>query len=203
MGLVNFGNLNPYTQMNVQKNRTNFNYIHLVVYVVLWSGITGCSKSSDPITTNSNNDFVTTIRLELRDSASGVQFNYYYRNPEGTKGNMPLQWDSMLLDTQRTYYTTVFYLNESNPNAIVNINTRILNNKKDYLICYNDSATGIDVIPVDTDDNYPIGISTKWYTKNTAVGNIDILLKHQPGIKNGDCSPGEIEESIRFNLKIR
>ena len=101
----------------------------------------------------------------------------------------------------------MFFLNESNPNAIVNVNNTILTKKFDHLVCYESINTNIHIDLLDSDENtpvsLPVGLYSKWKTVAGGNGELKIALKHQEGIKNGDCLPGYNDIEVRFPLIIK
>jgi hypothetical protein len=56
----------------------------------------------------------------------------------------------------------------------------------------------------DLDKNgLPIGLISIWRTRSSGDGKLKVVLKHQPGIKNGDPAIGETDIEIEFNCRIK
>ncbi|MFM8917548.1 MAG: hypothetical protein ACKOGP_07380, partial [Bacteroidota bacterium] len=47
-----------------------------------------------------------------------------------------------------------------------------------------------------------IGLQSKWVTGNLSSGTSRIVLKHQPGIKDGTFAPGETDVDIQFQSRV-
>ena len=108
-----------------------------------------------------------------------------------------------LLKKNVVYNGTITLLNESVSPA-ENITDEVKNEAEEHLFCYQISQlSGLTINRTDSDGNYEIGISTIWISGSTAeIGKVKITLNHQPGIKNGDCDPGETDIELEFVVKI-
>jgi hypothetical protein len=165
--------------------------------------INSCDDTTTPPLPTNDEELITSVKVELKDSATGQILNYYFRDWDGEGGNPPTQWDTLVLLPNRTYYTVVRFLNESNPNNIINVSTEIKNEQTDHIICYKESSSGTIITRTDSDGLYPLGLESKWVTGSISYGDITITLKHQQGIKNGSCDPGETDVEVKFQCKIK
>jgi hypothetical protein len=48
----------------------------------------------------------------------------------------------------------------------------------------------------------PLGLISKWMTKQKSKGSVNIQLKHQPGVKDGSKTPGETDAMVEFPVII-
>ena len=63
---------------------------------------------------------------------------------------------------------------------------------------------GIDITiqRTDSDGNFEVGLQSLWETGTTGNGTVMIRLKHQPGVKDGTCAPGETDIELDFQTKV-
>ena len=164
--------------------------------------IQSCNESSISPTPTDENESITTLKVELKDTISGSLYSYFFRDPDGEGGNSPIQWDTIKLDSQKVYKATLKILNESNPNSIIDVSNEIKAEATSHIICYTPANTGIAVTRTDNDGTYSLGIESLWKTTGKSNGTLNIKLKHQTGLKNGSCDPGKTEIDVNFLLII-
>lgn len=176
-------------------------------------------------------EVITTLKLELTDSASGTTKVYFFKDPDGAGGqaawygpDAATQSDSVLsLDAGKTYYGTVILLDETKTPAdsvsnevneegadhmffYNNGNNSILNTGNPYTVQLNGSQVKISY--TDLDNGTPqrgIGLKTRWRTYASTAGikyPLNITLRHQPDAKDGSYAPGESDVSVDFKLKV-
>ena len=162
-----------------------------------------CTDNTNTPQPSSNPEFITTVRFELTDTLTGQKLNYYYRDLDGNKVNNPNQLDTILLNQNRFYKTILFLLNESNPNGIKNVTSEIQNTKDNHIVCYDIINLNTEIVRTDSSNFLPVGIKSNWKTGLKSNGNITLILKHQQGVKNGTCDPGEIDLEIKFQGVIK
>jgi len=73
----------------------------------------------------------------------------------------------------------------------------------DHLFCFTPSGANVSITRTDSDGVYELGLQSQWITGAASDGTTQIVLKHQPGIKDGSCSPGETDIELNFNTKIQ
>lgn len=173
------------------------------LFLMVSYGIHSCGDTTTPPVPTNDEELITTVKLALKDSASGQYLNYYFRDLDGEGGKPPGQWDTLALGTGRTYDCTVFFLNESNPSNVIHVSAEIKAEQADHIVCYNERQTLSTFTRTDSDGVYPLGLESKWKTGTTADGDLTIILKHQPGIKDGSCNPGETDVEVKFPFRSR
>lgn len=165
--------------------------------------VNGCGDTTTPPEPTNDEEVITTLKIELKDSITGQLLNYYFRDLDGEGGKGPSQWDTILLSPNKTYTGLVRFLNESNPNNIIDVSTEIKNEQTDHIICYTENGTNTSISRTDSDGNFPVGFTTKWKTPGAGSGKLTITLKHQAGLKNGSCDPGETDVEVIFPLQVK
>lgn len=181
--------------------------IKTAVLVSFWAilaiAIHACNDTSNPPSPIDEQEVITTLKIELKDTISGALYSYFFRDPDGEGGNSPIQWDTIKMDTQRVYKSTLRILNESNPNAIIDVSNEIKAEASSHIICYTVSNALLTVTRTDTDGTYAVGLESIWNSKTLATGKLNIKLKHQPNLKNGSCDPGETDIDVDFPIIIK
>ena len=86
-----------------------------------------------------------------------------------------------------------------------NITEEVAAEKDEHLVCYS-SSSGLD-LTIETKDqdgaNLPVGLSTTWTVGEASTGTVTIELRHQPGVKDGTCTPGDTDVQVSFDIVIQ
>lgn len=163
-----------------------------------------CTK--DPVPPNPNEEeLITTLQIHFTDSA-GIHssVNFAFSDPDGPGGYQPVRFDTILLKANSTWLGEIIFLDESKTPADT-ISLEVQEEANDHLVIYDTSGVEISISISDFDSHsppLPLGLQSKWVTKNTGEGTVKIRLKHQPGIKDGTALPGETDAEVLFQVKI-
>ena len=166
-----------------------------------------CKKDKDlmPVPQPVTNDaeVITTLRLTFTDSANATDVRVAtFSDPDGDGGNAP-GIDSIYLAPNKTWLTTLILLNETVTPAD-SISNEVQEEAGDHIFCFTPAGTTATVIITDLDaNNKPLGLQSKWKTGAAGTGTMQVTLKHQPGVKDGTCSPGETDIEVTFPIKIQ
>jgi hypothetical protein len=188
----------------IKKTKTNQQ-----ILVMLLSSLfimQGCKKDEDlvpvPLPINEP-ELITTLKLEFTDSSNtSNKVTVIFKDPDGDGGNEPTQFDSLKLQANKTWFFETTLLNES-VNPPENITEEILEEADDHLFVYSLSGINSTVQITDKDSkNLPLGLKGTWRTGGASVGNTTVILKHQPGIKDGSADKGETDVEVTFKSKI-
>lgn len=170
--------------------------------------ITGCKKDDDDIEepTNTNtSEVMTTLKLTFVDSAGAApNVIAQYRDPDGDGGNSPVQFDEIRLLANRTYFATVVIQDETK-SPVVTISDEVIEESNDHLFFYTPTNVNATVTITDQDSNtppLPLGINTKWRTQAASSGTVRVVLRHQPGEKDGTYAPGETDIDLTFQAVV-
>jgi len=158
------------------------------------------NEVTEPVIVNES-EVITTLKITLSDGNNNHIFQF--RDPDGEGGNNGVT-DTIVIDSNKVYVATIQFLDESNPQNVHDITTEIKGEAEDHLICYTINTTGVEITTTDIDaNNHPIGLETDWSTSDPANGTLTIRLRHQPGIKNGDCERGETDLEVVFPVRVK
>ena len=171
---------------------------------------TGCKKDKDPIPDPpppvNEEEIITTFTLYFTDSANTSNVvSAAFRDPDGDGGNPYTEFDTIKLMPNKTYYAQVIILNETKSPAD-SISNEVEEEANDHLFIYTSIGTNTTITITDTDANTPplsLGLASKWKTGSAAMGTTRIVLKHQPGMKDGTAAPGSTDIDLLFHTKIQ
>ncbi|MBL7765966.1 MAG: hypothetical protein JNJ58_07740 [Chitinophagaceae bacterium] len=184
----------------MKKNKTYSALIAIFFGLILTT--TACKKPVTPPNPNEE-ELITTLLMTFTDSA-GVKpsTTVAFKDPDGDGGNNPTQWDTIKLAASTTYNMSLLLLDESKSPADT-ISNEVLAEASEHLFCFTISGANCQVKRTDSDGTYEIGLQSKWTTGAISNGNAEVMLRHQPGTKDGTCTPGATDISLSFLMQIQ
>lgn len=178
-------------------------FILIATTLLLWQA---CKKDADlpklPSPINEP-EVITTVKLTFVDSANTTNVvTANFIDADGDGGNQPTAFDTIKLKANSTYTCKIALFN-----GILNkeITPEIEEEANNHLFLYKPVGVNINIVITDVDSNsppLPIGINSKWRTGTTGNGTVQVILKHQPGIKDGTESPGDTDVELNFQTII-
>lgn len=187
----------------MKSKRNIYSFIFFSIGVVLF---TSCGKDNEdpetPPAVVNEEELITTVTLQFSDPLN-IQPDVVatFRDTDGPGGAEPSQFDTIFLAPSTLYQVTILLLNES-VNPAENITTEVEEEAADHLFCYTAEGVDLDIVRTDSDGAYEIGIASAWQTNAAGNGSVKVVLKHQPGIKDGSCEPGETDVEIDFPVVV-
>lgn len=169
----------------------------------------GCKKDDNSPKPSSSNppineeELITTVKITFVDTA-GIEPTVivFFRDPDGDGGNAPTQFDTIRLAANSVYNATLEVFDESK-NPIEDITTEIAQEADEHLFCFTPSSVNLNIIRTDSDGTYEIGLASQWTTGTASIGTTQVILKHQPGVKDGTCIPGDTDIELNFVTEIQ
>ncbi len=175
----------------------------LMAAMVAAISITGCKK--DELPEVDEEELITTLRIKFVNKAiSSDVRTFTYKDLDGPGGTAPSIDEIKLAANSRYTMTVDAVLNESTTPA-ENIKTEIEAEANDHLFVYK-PTTGLNLTITVTDKdtkNLPIGLAGNANTGAASTGKVQVLLRHQPGTKNGTETPGSTDIDATFNVVIQ
>lgn len=181
----------------------------LTSIITLIIALIGCDKRENTQHT-SENELITRVTLSLisNDISNKDSLFIFWDDPDGIGGNNPRLPDTLHLKANKQYVCFVDFGEEQN-GLFQDITNTIKNEGVNHLICFDVNSitmppnAGITITRADKDKNgMEIGLETMWKMNRTDIGSVKVRLKHQPGIKNGTCDPGETDVEVDFPFVI-
>lgn len=177
-------------------------------------------------------ELITNFMWVLTDSATHVSTTYSFIDPDGAGGvaafygpgnSAGTQADSVIVLKDSTTYFGRIVLLDASASPVDSISNEVLEKGYEHQFFYNNGSNtitnngvpytvkltnGTTIKYLDVDTGSPsrsIGLRTRIRTATTAKGSkspLQIVLKHQPGVKDGTYAPGETDIEVNFKLKI-
>lgn len=143
----------------------------------------------------SEGELITKVTLILDN---GTFFDtVIWSDPDGAGGNPPLNADTLFLDSGKFVKVTISFGNNDE-----DLTGEIKTEGNSHIVCI-DAGGIITGSATDSDGTHPIGLEWTWYGNKRGNGKVNLSLKHQPGVKDGTCSPGETDVSVDFPLLVK
>jgi len=169
----------------------------------------GCKKDKDspkpnnPTPPANEEELITTVKITFVDTA-GVEptVTVFFRDPDGDGGNAPTQFDTIRLAANSVYNATLEVFDESK-NPVENITTEIVQEADEHIFCFTPTNVNLSIVRTDSDGTYEIGLASQWTVGITSIGTTQVVLKHQPGVKDGTCAPGDTDVELNFVTEIQ
>lgn len=151
-------------------------------------------------------ELITTVKLIFTDSANtSFVSSFNFRDPDGEGGNAPMEFDTIQLNANKTYWVSILLLDESK-SPIDTISNEVLDEANDHQFFFHHAGVSVSTTYSDLDSNnppQPIGLQTKWKSGMPSSGTSQIILKHQPGTKNGSEANGETDVDLLFTTIVQ
>lgn len=184
--------------MKTTKNMNHFPVIPLSFFMLI-SFVTlnsvSCKKKK------SEGELITTVIVDLKKN--GLPYGTYtWKDADGPGGASPLNPDTIFIDSNSTYLASLTLKNESNGRQD-NITEEIRNEGSQHFFCFNSDEGILKVTATDSDGKYPLGLESEWVVKKPGTTKLRIRLKHQPGSKDGTCTPGETDIDVEFPVIVK
>jgi len=169
----------------------------------------GCKKDKDspkpnnPTPPANEEELITTVKITFVDTG-GVEptVTVFFRDPDGDGGNAPTQFDTIRLAANSVYNATLEVFDESK-NPVENITTEIVEEADEHIFCFTPTNVNLSIVRTDSDGTYEIGLASQWTVGITSIGTTQVVLKHQPGVKDGTCAPGDTDVELNFVTEIQ
>lgn len=176
----------------------------LMAAMVAAISMTGCKKDKD-IPEVDEEELITTFKLKFVNKANANDTKTFtWKDIDGNGGTAPVIDDIVLAPNAQYTMTVDAVLNESVSPA-EDIKTEITAEATDHLFVYKPS-TGLNLTIAITDKDakqLAIGLAANATTAAASTGKLQVLLRHQPGVKNGTEAPGSSDIDATFNVKIQ
>lgn len=177
------------------KEKITLKTTFLIAAVAMLTLTFSCRKKTD------EGETITTVRITIKKSGMADAV-YSWKDLDGNGGANPTLPDTIQLNSDSTYISKVEFLNESGSQT-VDITEEVKSEGKDHFICYTPSPNLVTVNHTDSDGTYSIGIESSWKGTGKGKGTMRVVLRHQPGTKNGTCDPGEADVDVEFPINVK
>ena len=164
--------------------------------------LNSCKNDALPTTS----EHITTLKVVVQNLNPNYTFpvdTFQYVNYNETKSNPPSYVDTIRLKAGSAYAIKVILNNELNP--LQNMTDTIEARGDNHLMLYNIDPTELFSLRIIDKDSkgLPIGLMSTWTTTDTTNGWLRMILRQQPGNKNGTQTPGITDFEADFPVVVR
>lgn len=171
--------------------------------------LASCKKDDD--TPNNpppvEGEVITTVNLHFLNAADSSVSTFTFRDPDGPGGAAPVQFDTIALGANRSYYLAIELLNEAEVPA-EDITAEVEEEGVDHQFFFTSSTPQLAVTYADADANgNPIGLLNQVTAGNpVSLETLQVVLRHQPGVKApapGNPTAGDVDIDLLFQVNIQ
>jgi hypothetical protein len=171
--------------------------------------ISACKKEEQVVSPPlPGNEFLTTIQLRLISSDQQDTVTAVWRDLTPEDSNPADTANAVLTLKANTTYAAVIELLDETKTPAEDITGEIQERANYHRIFYfPSSALGNNLVWTvnDLDTNTPplaLGITASVSTLDVASGSLNVILRHQPNVKDGTFAPGSTDIDVHFRVNI-
>jgi hypothetical protein len=177
----------------------------IATLLIFW---TACNKKEQAVAPPvPGNEFLTTVELVATNAADPTDTQtakWVKLNPDDTSAP-DISHAKLNLKKNANYNVQVKFLDETKTPA-EDITSEIQDRENYHLVCFTIAAgLNLTVTRTDHDTNNPpleVGLQDLFAAGAASSGNLEVVLHHQPNVKNGDCAPGSIDADVNYTVNI-
>ena len=181
----------------------------ITVSAAMMLTVASCKKEEKTVTpAPPGNEFLTTAILTCINTTGSDTVIGVWKDLTPDDTNSPDTSKAILkLKENSTYNVTIQLLDETKSPAGV-ISDDVLARANYHLLCFTPSSSlgsKLKVEITDYDSNnppLPLGLKDKFTTGAISNGVLNVVLRHQPNVKNGSCDPGSTDMDVNFTVNI-
>ncbi|SHJ29969.1 hypothetical protein SAMN02745146_2810 [Hymenobacter daecheongensis DSM 21074] len=166
-----------------------------------------CSDDKDDPEPEEDNELITTVTYTLTPVAgsSAPAATITWEDLDGAGGAAPVITGGPLALRAGTTYTGTITLLDKTKTPAANVTDEVAKEKEDHLFLYEPAPTVLlSITRTDKDSkNLEVGLTTRLVTTTAATGTLKITLRHQPGTKNGNASPGDTDVEATVPVAVQ
>ena len=184
----------------------------MLTVTVITGMLTSCKKDDknvelppDPV---DEREVITTVKLLFLDTADkgAIPVIAEFNDPDGDGGKPADKFDTIRLKPNKAYYTVIILLDRTKT-PVDTVSNEVEEKGYEHQFFFHPAGNSIAIQYLDKDkNNLPIGLVSLWKTGITTTGKsstTQVVLRHQPGVKNGTEVPGESDVDIKFPTLIK
>jgi hypothetical protein len=192
--------LTNHHDMKTQIRRPMVKQLLSIVLVLGLAHLASCSD--DPEATNEE-EVVTTVIVTLTPTeGDAIVMTWDDVNLDAIVDESEITTSDNLLAS--TSYTADIQLLNKSADPDIDITEEVQEEAEDHIFCFTVTGVNIAISNLNKDSNeLPLGITSTWTATTQSSGTVNITLRHQPGVKTGDCpGAGDTDASITFPVIV-
>lgn len=179
----------------------NLRYLILSLFIIIGISFNACDDSN-----HHDEELITTVHYILKDTLNRDSTIFIFKDLDGEGGDSPEIKITGTLKSNRVYEGVLELFNESE-NKKINVSDEVREEGVAHQVFYIfSSGLQIQNQYLDKDSNgKPIGLNTRFITKEPSKGTLRIILRHEPdkyatGVEEGNPvnAGGETDIDIVF-----
>lgn len=168
-----------------------------------------CNRDEENVAPDEDNERITTVTLRLTNKANASETVTAVLDGLAADGSQPSTLAASLILKPNAAYSMRIELADKSKTPAADVTAYIKEEANEHLLVYR-PATGLNmtVTPNDRDTNpapgpFPVGLTADVTTGAASSGKLNVVLRHQPGTKNGTATPGTSDLDVNFDVSIR
>lgn len=159
-----------------------------------------CDNDPEP---EEEEELITTLTVTLVPRISGDPITLRFYDADGAGAIEPIYTVSGPFMANTVYDAALAVFNDSE-NPPVNVTEEIAEESEDHLFCFTPAGVDIVISEFDRDaNNMNVGITSQWAIGAAGSGTVQIVLRHQPGTKTGECpGTGSSDIDVTFDIVV-
>ena len=180
--------------------KNNFKFI-LFAFAMITLSLNACKK--DKLPDVEEEELITTISLTFTNNTNSADVRTItWKDLDGPGGTAPVI-STLNLKPNAVYSVVVASLLNETVTPAGNIKAEVIAENFDHLFVYKTTGANLTFNNFDKDkNNLPVGITAIATTGAASNGTFTIILRHQPGVKNGTETPGSTDLEATFPVII-
>lgn len=178
--------------------------LSLIAIMAITFAVSSCKKDKKELPPVDENELITTIKVKFTNATNPTDVKTFtWKDLDGQGGADPVV-DEIKLATNKTYNMEIAEVLNETATPVQNITEEIEEEDYEHLLVYKPSTNLLTVQITDKDkNNYPVGLMAVVNTNTAKNGTLQIILRHQPGVKDGTEAPGSTDFDITYPVKIQ
>ncbi len=168
-----------------------------------------CKHNDETATPISTNAAITTVVLQLTNQGNPADvrtatIDKLNATPDLSKATLTL--------AVNTTYLGVILLSDKSKNPATDVSAAIRKDQNNYLFIYTPTPSNFLTLFINDHDTnptpYPVGLPvglefTLYTSTNPVTGKLNVLLRHQPGTKDGTGTSGTTDMNTTFDVTVK
>jgi hypothetical protein len=183
-------------------------YFKILLLFIAAAVAASCNKNVANVSHPLSNEFLTTTILNLQNTLNpgDKPTISYYLDPSNPNSIPVLTPDTLRLTKNSTYTCNIVILDQTKtpPDTVSDV---IRQRENIHLFVFYPSAgLGLKDSITDHDTNIPplpFGMQSVITTTGASKGTLEVVLRHQPNVKNGTPGPGSTDLDATYPINIK
>lgn len=171
--------------------------------------VSACNRDEANVAPTQDNERITTVTMQFTNKTMTSEIITATIDGLSADGTQPNSASATVSLKPNAAYSMRVLLSDKTKTPATDISAAIKTEANEHLIVYR-PTTGLNVTvtPNDRDTNpapgpYPIGLTADVTTGAASSGKLNMVLRHQPGTKNGTATPGTSDLDVNFDVIVK